>query len=150
MWKKHLGLTSLLGGVLTLAMSVQSWAQTCPTDATDTAVGVALSALRVNPDGTTGPALGANPIGICQRIRLRMSINYLPIGPSGGVTAFFEGGTMTIRNSSGSFTDNVTPAGGVPLIGEPSDHDGQACGPGAVDFFRSCSPIAYVANRADV
>jgi hypothetical protein len=79
-----------------------------------------------------------------------MSISYVPIGPSGGKTAFFEGGSMTVRTLSGSFTDNVTPAGGVPLVGEPTDPQGQACGPGAVNFVLSDISTDYCVNPADM
>jgi hypothetical protein len=122
-------LKSLLAGLLAIRLGPRQG--NLPHGRHYTAVGVALSALRINPDGTTGPAVGPNPIGICECIRLRMSISYLPIGPSGGKTAFFEGGTMTVQTLSGSFVDVVTPAAGVPLIGEPTDPQGQACGPKA-------------------
>lgn len=142
--------TMLLAGVLALLTGGRTSGQTCPTDATETAVGIALVALRINPDGSTGSAVGPNPIGICECIRLRMSISYVPIGPSGGKTAFFEGGTMTVRSLSGSFSNNVTPAAGVPLIGEPTDPNGQACGPGAVNFVRSEDSVDYCVNPADI
>src|SRR5919108_5127594 len=144
------GLKSLLAGLLAISTCCSAWAQTCPTDAQDTAVAVALTVLRINPDGTTGPPVGPNPIGICECVRLRMSISYVPIGPSGFKTAFFEGGTMTVRNSNGTFTDNVTPAGGVPLVGEPTDPNGQACGPGAVNQVLSDISADYCVNPADM
>src|SRR5438067_13396319 len=83
-------------------------AHTCPTDASDTGVAVLMSAFRINPDGTTGPAV-VGPIGICECIRLRMLIRYTTPGPSGRKVAFFEAGTMTVRTASVSFIDDGAP-----------------------------------------
>src|SRR5438874_636189 len=91
-------------GLLGILASQNLLAHTCPTDASDTGVAVLMAAFRINPDGTTGPAV-VGPIGICECIRLRMLIRYTTPGPSGGKVSFFEGGTMTIRTASGSFID---------------------------------------------
>src|SRR6266536_4055733 len=75
-----------------------------------------------------------------------MQIRYVTPGPSGGVVAFFEGGTMTI--STTTFTDDVTPAGGVPLVGDPTLPGASACGANAVlqvlsDFTMDYCPAAH-------
>lgn len=139
------------GPVLFIILSLLAYnlnAQTCPTDAVDTGVALTMAALRVNPDGSTTP-LGPNPAGICETLRFRMLVAYQPVGPA-GKTAFFEGGTMVIRNLNGTFTDDVTPAGGVPLIGEPTDPQAQACGPNAVRAVLSDQTVNYTINPADI
>src|SRR5215471_19080700 len=69
----------------------------CPANGTDSGVGVALSAFFINPDGSTGPAIGSSRVGTCQKIRLRMAISYVTTGPSGGPSVAFSGGHMVIR-----------------------------------------------------
>src|SRR6266516_1777850 len=142
--------TPLVGLLAVLASSSNSWAQSCPTDASDTGVAVLMSALRINPDGSTGPAIGGGSIGICECLRLRMQIRYVTPGPSGGKVAFFEGGTMKVSTLSGSFMDDVTPAGGVPLIGDASDPAALTCGPTAVASFLSDVSVDYCVRPSDV
>jgi len=145
-----------LGAILGTLMAVSAIcssnlsAQTCPTDATDTGVAVTLAAFRINPDGSTGAAIGSGSIGVCNCIRLRMSISYVPIGASGGKTAFFEGGTMTVGTLSASFTDDVTPAGGVPLIGNSADPAADPCGLTAVLSFLSDFSTDYCVQASDI
>jgi choice-of-anchor A domain-containing protein len=139
----------MLISILATLASINVWAQTCPTDATDTGAAVVMAAFRINPDGTTGAPVGPGSIGICQCVRLRMGIRYLATGP-GGKTAFFEGGTMSVRTISGSFTDNVTPGGGVPLIGNPSDPNALVCGPAAVLSFLSDFSNDYCVQPSDI
>src|SRR6266496_6297598 len=98
--RSRVGWMAPLVGLSAILATSNIWAHTCPTDATDTGVGVALAAFRINPDGSTGSVIGSEPIGICQCIRLRIAISYVPIGPSGGKTAFFQGGTMVVKTTT--------------------------------------------------
>src|SRR5437867_2841224 len=119
--KKELGMCKknqfvasvLLVAALCLAAGQNLFGQctVCADGATDSAVAVGLSAFRINPDGSTGAAIGSGTIGVCQRIRLRMSVAYSTPGPSGGITVAFSGGQMVIKTASGDFTQNVTPVG---------------------------------------
>src|SRR5947209_20051107 len=88
----------------------------CPPNGTDSGVGVGLSAFLINPDGSTGPAVGGTSVGSCQKLRLRMSISYVATGPSGGASVAFSGGRMVIKTADGVFSQDVTPVGGVPVI----------------------------------
>src|SRR5712692_10142010 len=106
MFSKNTRLTFLLAATLSLAGTPDLFGQCtgpCPSGATDSAVGIALAAFRINPDGSTGTAIGSQTIGSCACIRLRMDISYVPIGPSLGTTVAFSGGQMMIQSASGSF-----------------------------------------------
>src|SRR5437773_645154 len=122
MCKKNNLLVLMLVGALSLAFSQNLFAQctVCPAGATDSAVAVGLAAFSINPDGTTGPAI-RGAVGVCQSIRLRMSVAYSTPGPSGGTTVAFSGGRMVIRSASGTFIQDVTPASGVPKIAPVSE-----------------------------
>src|SRR5215831_8110428 len=141
---------ALLSGLAAFNVNAQVTTSPCPTDATDTGVAVLLSAFRINANGTTGPAIGSGSIGICECIRLRVQITYVTPGPSGGKVAFFSGGTMTVQTLSGSFTDDVTPAGGVPLIGNPADPNAASCGTAAVPNFLSDFSQDYCVKPTDI
>src|SRR5262249_31767031 len=110
---------------------------TCPDGATDSAVAVAVAAFRINPDGSTGAAIGGGFVGVCSVIRLRMSVAYTTPGPSGGTTVAFSGGQMIIKTASGSFRQDVTPAGGVPKIAPASEIGSSGCAQGGTNFFVS-------------
>ena len=154
MYKNYRYLTSILVGALSIAASQQAWAQCspCPANATDTAVGIGLAAFRINPDGSTGPALGTGTAGSCQKIRLRMSLSYVPIGPSGNPTVAFSGGHMVIVTTSGSFSNDVTPVGGVVKIAPLSETLPGGCAPGGTNFLVSSFTSDYVisAHSSDI
>lgn len=98
--------------LLLLAAVKDGFTQTCPPDATATAVALTVTALRTN-----GQPIGAGMVQVGEPYIVRMALVYIPIDPiTGGKSAAFENGRMllTIRGSS---TTDVTPPGGIPLIG---------------------------------
>src|SRR5687768_14647295 len=85
-------------------------AHTCPPEATATAVGVSVTALR--SDNVT--AVGQSPVAACETIILAMSLVYLPHDPiTLGRAAAFQDGTLFIN--AGGLTVDVTPAGGIAV-----------------------------------
>jgi len=140
MTRRHrtMRLTVILSGFLGWAASEDMLGHPCPDGASDTAVGMGLAAFRVRSDGTveTTPVAGGS-VGPCQKIRLRMSISYITPGASGGTAAAFSGGRMIVRTQSRSFTQDVTPASGVPTIAPVADTGPGGCAEGGTNFFRS-------------
>ena len=138
MCKISLRLTCALVGLLVSAANQNLLAHPCPEGASDTAVGMALAAFRVRSDGSveTAPIAGGS-VGPCQKVRLRMSIAYTTPGASGGTAAAFSGGRMIVHTESGSFSQDVTPASGVPTIAPVADTGPGGCAEGGTNFFRS-------------
>ena len=113
-------------------------AQPCPANATDCPLAISGPvAFRINPDGTTGPAIGSGTVSACSKIRLRMALTYVPFGPSGGASAAFSGGRMIIRTPDGVFSEDVTPPAGIPIIGPLTDTGAGGCAAGGTNFFVS-------------
>src|SRR5439155_21089060 len=88
----------------------------------------------------------------CQKIRLRMSISYTTPGASGGTAAAFSGGRMVVHSQSGSFSQDVTPASGVPTIAPLADTAPGGCAAGGATFFASnLTPVFEVSTHlADI
>ena len=106
----------------------------CPTDATDAVFGLEATAYHVT--GTNLSPIGAEGVSPSERIRIAATLFYEPGGfLFGGRGAGFSGGTLTISTLSGSFSQDVTPTGGVPLISDTT-RPGYEC-PGSVYFLRS-------------
>ena len=132
--KQCTGLAVLLA--MALGVASKAGAHTCPPGATATGVAVILTAFH--SDGVT-PIVG--PVSECETIILQMGVAYTPRDIQGNIVAAFEAGTMVI-NGPAPFTDDVTPAGGVPLIGD-------ATCPGSVSIFGS-DKTPYNFTAADV
>jgi hypothetical protein len=113
--KRILQAALLLAATITTNTYAQC-TQPCPANATDVGFGIEINAYRINLDGSTGPAVGTGIVGQCQKIRLRMSLNYDSNGGAGGVVAAFSGGRLITTTYRGVFSQDVTPAGGVPVI----------------------------------
>src|SRR6185503_19547205 len=127
-------MTSLF--LLTAVVPNRVSAHTCPADATATGIGVTVTALRTN-----GVPIGGGSVAPCEPIILRMSIVYFEIDPiTGGKNASFESGQM-ILSSSGRFNANVTPTGGVPLLGPAAECQGLP--------FLASQPLPYTVTQAD-
>src|SRR5438876_4760340 len=138
MCKNSLRLTCALVGLFASAANQNVLGHPCPEGASDTAVGMALAAFRVRSDGTveTTPIAGGS-VGPCQKIRLRMSISYTTPGASGGTAAAFSGGRMGIHTESDSFSQDVTPSSGVPIIAPLADTAPGGCAVGGASFLAS-------------
>ena len=124
-------------GVMALAAVSRAPAHTCPPNAVSTGVGMIVTAFDTN-----GVKIGTNFVAPCQPIELQMTLVFLFIDPlTGEPTAAFENGSMQM-NVQGVIT-NVTPLGGVPLIG--GDGTPGCDGP---SFFRSIR-LPYTVTQAD-
>jgi len=96
----------LLVGV---AYSPAARADTCPSGAVATGLSFVLTAFH--SDGHT-PIVG--PVSACETIVLQASLAYTPFDSQNNIVAAFQFGTVTIQGT------DVTPVGGVPLVGPPS------------------------------
>src|SRR5437879_1903565 len=143
MCRKNIQAAIILLATLNFGASQQLLAHTCPSGATDTGVGGAVGIFRAST-GNSVP--GGGFIGICEPIFLRGAISYNPIGPSGNPNAAFEGGTVIIKSISGtmSFAADVTPIGGVPLIGPPE------CGPNSFVLTRNTPNYVPAEHPGDI
>lgn len=118
-------------------LPTQLLGHTCPADATATGVGVTVAALRTN-----GAPVGTGFVAPCEPIIIQMSIVYFPLDPiTGGKNAAFQDGQMFL-NVRG-VVSNVTPLGGVPLIGGDA-----TVGCDGLNFFRSLQ-LPYTVTEAD-
>jgi hypothetical protein len=111
----------------------------CPADATDGPASIlGLITYKVNPDGTTGSAIGNGTVAPSDKIRLKAALVYSTPGLSGGTCAAFSGGHLIIRTADDSFSQDVTPADGVPVIGPcPSCGFPDSCSVAVTNFFLS-------------
>lgn len=92
-------------------------AHTCPPGAVSAMVILTVTALKA--DGTpVQPGIG---VTAGESVFFEMSLSYCDCDPSGNIAAAFEGGTLLVTLPNGAVT-NVTPPGGVPIIG-PSEYD---------------------------
>jgi hypothetical protein len=107
-------------GALSASVANAQCSLPCPANATDAEVGVGSAAFLVNPDGSTGYSISTGAVGQCQKVRLQMSIGYVPNGLSGS-TAAFSGGRLVIRGAHGVFSQDVTHSGGAPIIAPQGD-----------------------------
>lgn len=112
----------------------------CPDDATAATVGATVTALRTN-----GQPIGAGFIEVGESFLVQMALFYIPIDPiTGGHNAAFTDGEMLL--TIGGNTIDVTPPGGVPLIGG----DGTV-GCNGLNSFRSLAfPYTVTAEDADI
>ena len=117
-FRRTVRLLSVLSGILCLPGTQDLLSHECPPGAFRTGKRTVVTVLVRQPDGTF-LTLQGRPVGVCDRIRLRYELGYVAGNPSGSVGAF-QGGQIYIATVSGSFSNNVTPPGGVPLIG-PTD-----------------------------
>src|SRR5438046_962009 len=102
---------AILVGLLTISTTGKVRAHTCPDNAVSTGVGLVLTAFHA--DGVT--PIGATCAGNCEKIVLRASLSYIPFDSQNNPVAAFSDGSIVISTQTGSFSDDVTPAGGVPL-----------------------------------
>src|SRR6185436_13552569 len=92
-----------------------------------------------------GTPVGRNKVAPCEQITVQMSVVYIPFDPiTGGRAAAFQDGAMFLTVGASLFTTNVTPAGGIPLIGG----DGSA-GCNGSNFLAS-RRIPYTVTVADL
>ncbi len=112
------GRVLLLTSLFALVTSPGAVGETCPTGATASGVILFVEAFRVL-EGSPSSPVGGGSVGRCGKIKLRATVTYLPIDAFGGTVAATSGGTITISNLSGSFHQDVTPPGGMPVIGPP-------------------------------
>jgi len=131
-----------LAGILSFGANQNLLAHTCPDGATDTGVGGSIAVLVMRNGQTL--SVGGGVIGSCECVFLRGLIRYDLLGASGGFNGAFEKGTVTISTVSGSFTADVTPVGGVPLLG-PAE-----CGGVASIFTRDTPTFCPADHPADI
>src|SRR5437667_361239 len=146
MCRSKIALSVLLLGLLTLA-TPKATADTCPDGAVSTGVGLVLTAFRVN-SAEALVRIGPGGVGICETIFLQGSLSYVPFDSQGNIVAAFEGGQAVIETglSNPSFSQVVTPDGGVPKIGPiPS-----TCTPPAVGSLVATKVAKYTINPADI
>ncbi len=101
-----------------------------------------LVATRVIP-GTTNSVAITGPVGLCDTLRLQMTLSYAPSPNVGEVPPAFSGGQMVVRSVTnsfggfGSFSNNLTPLGGVPKIAPLADIGPTGCAFGGTNAFNS-------------
>ena len=143
MCKGKIPLTLALLGALAFG-APKATADTCPDGAVATGLGLVLTAFRTNSTTHTLEAIDFRGVGFCEQIFLQGTLVYVPRNSQGNIVAAFEGGTVTVTTTT--YTQDVTPIGGVPKIGpQPS-----ACNPPAVTDTEPTQVAAYTVNPADV
>src|SRR5919108_4495300 len=134
----------VLLGILCAAQHQNLWAHRCPETAIDTGKSTQVRVFVRRADGTFTQLAPGERVGVCSVLRLNYTLgyNFQPGNPIGA----FEGGRIIIHPLSGSFSDDVPPVGGVPLIGPPLD-----C-PGAVDSITTRQTVDFdvSTHQADI
>jgi len=92
--------------------------------------------------------IGPGGVGICETIFLQGSLSYVPFDSQGNIVAAFEGGQAVIETglSNPTFSQVVTPDGGVPKIGPTPS----TCTPPAVGSIVATKIAKYTINPADI
>src|ERR1051325_543060 len=139
----------MLLGWLSLAGPRNLLADTCPPGATSTGVGWSLTAYRSNSVTGQLTPISDGTAGACETIYLQATLSYIPFDGQGNMVAAFENGTMRIY--TGTFTNNVTPVGGVPKIGPASAiNNTNVCSPAVVTNLIGSRITPYIIQPADI
>src|ERR1051325_6886075 len=140
---------SLLGACsLITSQTVQ--AHTCPPGAVSTGLGLVLTAFRSNSVTHQLIPIGTGVAGACETIYLQAALSYTPRDAQGNTVAAFQNGNVGIFNFPTTFTNDVTPVGGIPTIGPPETQIPPCpCNCGILTNNLGTRIAAYVVQPAD-
>jgi len=137
MRRKITSLITAIGAFCLVTSQTVQAADPCPSTATQAGAGSSAGATRV-VNGQIVP-IGPDGVGVCSTVRLGENITYVAQGPF-GINGAFEGGSIRLFSidaqgnqipvANGGIDVDITPVGGVPLIG-PIE----------------CSPISGIASK---
>ncbi|HEY6169308.1 MAG TPA: hypothetical protein VI454_14800, partial [Verrucomicrobiae bacterium] len=139
-----LSLALALLGACSLFPSQRALAHTCPPNATSTGVGIVLTAFRSNSVTHALTPIGTGVAGACETIYLQAALSYVSKDAQGNIVAAFENGELGIFNLPTTFSNNVTPVGGIPEIGPPESDPNCPCNCGVVTNIIGSRLTPYV------
>ena len=151
MCTKNTRIVSAVLGLIAMTVAQNLFAHTCPPGAVSTGVGIVLTAFRSNSVTHQLTPIGTGVAGACETIYLQAALSYVPKDAQGNTVAAFQNGEVGIFNFPvTTFSNNVTPVGGIPTIG-PLESDAVCpCNCGVVTNIIGSRIAAYQVQPADV
>src|ERR1043165_1553640 len=132
MCTKNTRIVSAVLGLIAMTVAQNLFAHTCPPGAVSTGVGIVLTAFRSNTVTHALTPIGTGVAGACETIYLQAALSYVSKDAQGNTVAAFENGEVGIFNVPTTFSNNVTPVGGIPEIGPPESDPNCPCNCGVV------------------